>query len=486
MRLTVDGDAPRVWSVATLCDATSCTVASGDSTGAVCLWDGVVGSLLRRFARHDADVLCVAIAGDCVFAAGADSKVVCLERHADEWSFAAAHRPHVLDVRALCVSEDAEGRPTLLSGALDAKLCAYAASNGRSFAERRPARLWPFPGTPCVRACDATRLATCNHGAHADVWRLSADGEAAPADPILALRVTAPGPHNLAFACVFDGGLLVVGDGATRTRCMRLTDDGDSLQTERVAGARRLPPSLAAASNDGVLVLACAGRIVAYDVSENELTPRCSIACACPAPALLTVRDGRVACAARGGRVFVAALDDAKAAPAPRGPARAAALAFLGDGLLAAATLDPARPLCVVDAAAGEDEPRAIVEQRQAVLDAAASALTTRKDAPVGLAAGPQDRLLVHSHAYVLLVDTHAAAPPAPTSPPPKQRRRSRSTTAVDDEDARNVPWTFSTLYSPLLAATWLGDEILVAENPWLAIARQQTVSAVARRKYGV
>ena len=57
---------------------------------------------------------------------------------------------------------------------------------------------------------------------------------------------------------------------------------------------------------------------------------------------------------------------------------------------------------------------------------------------------------------------------------------------AVDEEDARNVPWTFSTLYSPLLAATWLGDEILVAENPWLAIARQQTVSAVARRKYCV
>jgi hypothetical protein len=85
----------------------------------------------------------------------------------------------------------------------------------------------------------------------------------------------------------------------------------------------------------------------------------------------------------------------------------------------------------------------------------------------------------------VLLVDTHAAAPAPPTSPPPKQRRRSRSTTA-DDPDDRIVPWTFSTLYSPLLAATWLGDEILVAENPWLAIARQQTVSAVARRKYGV
>ena len=47
------------------------------------------------------------------------------------------------------------------------------------------------------------------------------------------------------------------------------------------------------------------------------------------------------------------------------------------------------------------------------------------------------------------------------------------------------MPWTFSTLYCRL-AATWLGDEILVAENPWLAIARQQTVSAVARRKYGV
>ena len=107
---------------------------------------------------------------------------------------------------------------------------------------------------------------------------------------------------------------------------MRLIDDGDALNTERIEGARRLPPSLAAAANDGVLVLACAGRIVAYDVSENELTPRCSIACACPAPALLTVRDGRVACAARGGRVFVAALDDSKRRR--RRAAAAAALAF--------------------------------------------------------------------------------------------------------------------------------------------------------------
>ena len=109
----------------------------------------------------------------------------------------------------------------------------------------------------------------------------------------------------------------------------------------------------------GVLVLACAGRIVAYDVTPDELTPRASIACACPAPALLALRDGRVACAARGGRVFVAALDAKAAAPAPRGPARAAALAFLADGLRAAATLDPARQLCVLDAAAEilESEP---------------------------------------------------------------------------------------------------------------------------------
>lgn len=497
LRLTVDGDAPRVWSVATLCDATSCTVASGDSNGAVCLWDGVVGALLRRFARHDADVLSVCVAGGCVFASGADSKVVCLERdRRGDWAFAAAHRPHVLDVRALCVSEDRDGRPVLLSGALDAKLCAYAASNGRSFAERRPARLWPFPGTPCVHACDAPRLAACCHGDRADVWRLAGAGGDAPPAPVLALRVTAPGPHNLAFACLFALAearvLLVLGDGATRTRCLRVEDDGGALTTDRVAGARRLPPALAAAASGGVLVLACAGRIVAYDVTPDELTPRASIACACPAPALLALRDGRVACAARGGRVFVAALDAKAAAPAPRGPARAAALAFLADGLLAAATLDPARQLCVLDAAAEilESEPRAVVARRQAVLDAAATALTKRKDAPVGLVAGPQDRLLVHSHAYVLLVDTNAAAPPAPPpTPASKHRRRSRSTTAfvANDDAALSGPaWTFSTLYSPLLAAAWLGDEILVAENPWLAIARQQTsVGAVARRKYG-
>ena len=104
---------------------------------------------------------------------------------------------------------------------------------------------------------------------------------------------------------------------------------------------------------------------------------------------------------------------------------------------------------------------------------------TTRKDAPVGLAAGPHDRL-VHSH-YVLFVDTHAAAPPAPTSPPPpKQRRRSRSTTAVDEEDARNVPWTFSGFIPRReLAATR-------QRNPRRGVPRRaarHAPSAAARRK---
>ena len=162
------------------------------------------------------------------------------------------------------------------------------------------------------------------------------DGEAAPTQTLLAFRVTAPSMHNFAFACVFEGGLLVVGDGATRTRCMHLTDDGDAVSTERVAGARRLPPSLAAASNDGVLVLACAGRIVAYAVSEDGLAPRCSIACACPrAPRVVSNGAGRPRRlrGARRPRSSSRRSDDAAAsAPAPRGPARAAALAFLSDG----------------------------------------------------------------------------------------------------------------------------------------------------------
>ena len=55
---------------------------------------------------------------------------------------------------------------------------------------------------------------------------------------------------------------------------------------------------------------------------------------------------------------------------------------------------------------------------------------------------------------------------------------------AEPNDDA--APFSVTTRYTPLLAAKWLSaSEILVAENPWLDIARAQTTKPIVRKKFG-
>ena len=59
------------------CSADGAFLFSGDSRGRVCVWDARLGVLLTSFARHDADVLTLALApGErTLYAAGVDSKI---------------------------------------------------------------------------------------------------------------------------------------------------------------------------------------------------------------------------------------------------------------------------------------------------------------------------------------------------------------------------------------------------------------------------
>lgn len=58
------------------------TLVSADSEGAVQFWDGATGTLLRRFAQHQADVLRLAAAPDgrAVWAAGVDPQLAVFHR----------------------------------------------------------------------------------------------------------------------------------------------------------------------------------------------------------------------------------------------------------------------------------------------------------------------------------------------------------------------------------------------------------------------
>lgn len=125
---------------------------TGDSRGAVSMWDGTHGTAVASFRRHGADVLSLAASADGshVFAAGVDPQVALLRRVgggvgmgvAGEvvapaanggWVYVDAKRPHTHDVRCLVLLQRAGssggggGPPVLVSGSNDAQLIAYAA-----------------------------------------------------------------------------------------------------------------------------------------------------------------------------------------------------------------------------------------------------------------------------------------------------------------------------------------------------------------------
>ena len=151
LRLTVDGDSPRVGS-------------PRYATRRLVLWPRATrpgGLPLGRRRRQSVTTLRAArrrrfMCGYCGrlrLRGRRGLKVVCLERHADGGVCGGASAPRA-GCEALCVSEDAEGRPTCSRAAT--RNCAYAASNGRSSPSggRRdcgPSRARPASGPAMLR-----------------------------------------------------------------------------------------------------------------------------------------------------------------------------------------------------------------------------------------------------------------------------------------------------------------------------------------------
>ncbi|KAL9599164.1 MAG: hypothetical protein Q9219_004031 [cf. Caloplaca sp. 3 TL-2023] len=113
-----------VWSVKATADG---TIISGDSTGAVCFWDGRTYSRLQRITSHKADILDLAVSadGETIFSGGMDRQTTVYRRGAgsrpDEkkrWAEIAHQRFHSHDVKAMAVFE-ASNISILASGGLD-------------------------------------------------------------------------------------------------------------------------------------------------------------------------------------------------------------------------------------------------------------------------------------------------------------------------------------------------------------------------------
>ena len=158
VRITVASNSsaptPCVWRLLLLPDG---TLVTGDSEGAVQLWDASFGTLIQRFQRHKADVMALAAApdGSAIFASGVDSQVALFEPVPEGaqgsagvvggWAYVDNKRPHTHDVRAMEVVTVSDGRSVLVSGGMDAQLVAYVVE---SFLERHPVRLSKAPQRP--------------------------------------------------------------------------------------------------------------------------------------------------------------------------------------------------------------------------------------------------------------------------------------------------------------------------------------------------
>ncbi|GLI64516.1 hypothetical protein VaNZ11_007785 [Volvox africanus] len=189
-----------VWRVLSLPDG---TVVSGDSDGAVQMWDGQFGTLLQRFTQHRADVLALAATEDGanVFAAGVDSQVAMFTRvcggegagthSVESWVYTHYKRPHTHDVRALALLAVPDGSSgsgrgaVLVSGAVDAQLMAYPA---KTFLQEHPHRLCKCPQRPLCQVAIASvpppRLMVAQQDT-LDVWQLAGTADPVAAAPAL-------------------------------------------------------------------------------------------------------------------------------------------------------------------------------------------------------------------------------------------------------------------------------------------------------------
>ncbi|KAG2427339.1 hypothetical protein HXX76_012534 [Chlamydomonas incerta] len=368
------GRAVTVWRLLSLPDG---TLVSGDSDGAVQMWDGRFGTQLGRFSTHRADVLALAATedGSAVFAAGVDCRVAQFARVAgaapgqpDGWAYTHYKRPHSHDVRALALlampgvgrgergergergggggSAAGNANAVLLSGGVDAQLMAYPA---QTFLQEHPHRLSKCPQRP---ACQATSARGAGAGAggastHAarlmvaqhdtiDVWQLAeaADASASVAAAVAAARqhqhggAGAPRGPGSAPAALPPPGQVLEGEP------LELLSAPRHLARIRTKGARvaaaALSPSggfVAAATPAGARAYAIEGGAV----SRLRLAPAAEEAAAIAVAAT----DSHLVLALPDGGLLACSLPDgavaARAAPRAAGPAAASGPQWTAD-----------------------------------------------------------------------------------------------------------------------------------------------------------
>ena len=164
-----------IWSLDVLDNG---DVVSGDSSGAVRIWDGSFGSLLKTFQVHKRDVLSVVCSKNKVFSSGVDGQIILLTQEnrgksgdLHQWGFKGKKRPHSHDVLALAMAQG-----TLFSGGNDTRLLTY---DVQSFLRNHPSNLQAYGEIPRIQVAggqpgtkDAPTLMMCQQLSAVEIWRI--------------------------------------------------------------------------------------------------------------------------------------------------------------------------------------------------------------------------------------------------------------------------------------------------------------------------
>jgi len=226
LRLTAGDGSGRefcVWSLLYLSDG---TLVSGDSTGNVCFWDGVNGTLIAKFNKHSADVLTLAASpeGDVVFASGVDSSIAVFHKVDNDtnntnnssssggggggslqqksWFYLSSKRTHSHDVRSLCClapsrhhrqqqnQQQSGGNGSLWSAGNDAVIYKHSITH---FLKKHPTQVDDtFPQRPLLLTTMKTAalpMICAMQKSELDIWQLGPSSFSSPSSSSSSLLV---------------------------------------------------------------------------------------------------------------------------------------------------------------------------------------------------------------------------------------------------------------------------------------------------------
>lgn len=160
-----------IWSINLTSDM---TIISGDSLGQTQFWDAKMGTLLKSFKSHEADVLAVCVSKDegSIYSSGIDSRVAEFKFETDkdtkdgEWRMTRKLRSVNHDVRALSLTKGQS--ECLIIGGIDPRLSVF---NISSKAES-PHFLSIFPDSPPCCLAKKNNILVFHEANKLHVWKL--------------------------------------------------------------------------------------------------------------------------------------------------------------------------------------------------------------------------------------------------------------------------------------------------------------------------